>query len=171
VFLAVFLADTPVELNNMISVTEEHLALTLTALLKEQIKNLKHMVRQHINLAISVKTSLNKNKLVGKVGLFGSEINKGKEVVHNPFDCLRVKIFVKYVYPMLSCAFAERCVGNDEKAREIYHKLRLEIGEWERGHERYYDHFLYMSSFKYCFLDDSTERQKKVDLTDVMYTF
>ena len=72
---------------------------------------------------------------------------------------------------MLSCAFAERCVGNDEKAREIYHKLRLEIGDWERGHERYYDHFLYMSSFKYCFLDDSTDRQKKVDLTDVMYTF
>ena len=72
---------------------------------------------------------------------------------------------------MIYCAFAERYIGNDEKAREIYQKARIELGKWERGHERYYNHSPYMSIFRDRFLDDITDKQKNVDLTDVMYNF
>lgn len=57
-------------------------------------------------------------------------------------------------------AYAKKCIGDDEAAWKLYEKARDEIGKREAGLELYYDHYHYMSTFRYCF-EQKTETEQK----------
>ena len=65
-------------------------------------------------------------------------------------------------------AYAKKCVGDDDAALALYEKARDEIGKKEAGLELYYDHYHYMSTFKYCF-DSKTDEKQKNSITEQMY--
>ena len=48
----------------------------------------------------------------------------------------------------LADALAEKCLGNDEKATELYDKMRVEIGKHEAEFELLYDHVIWTSSLR-----------------------
>jgi len=49
---------------------------------------------------------------------------------------------------MLADALAEKCVGNDGAAMELFNKMRIAVGAREAEFERYYDHGLWMPFLK-----------------------
>ena len=49
---------------------------------------------------------------------------------------------------LLCDALLEKCVGNNEKAGELYHSFRVEFGKREVAIERYYDQWLWMNYLK-----------------------
>ena len=71
--------------------------------------------------------------------------------------------------PLVAEAFAEKSIGNDERAKELFHEMRLEMGKWESGHERYYDHFHYMSSYMYPLFYETPENKEALTATEAMY--
>ena len=48
----------------------------------------------------------------------------------------------------LADALAEKCLGHDEKANELYDKMRVEIGKHEAEFELLYDHIIWAGSLK-----------------------
>lgn len=65
-------------------------------------------------------------------------------------------------------AYAKKCVGDDDAAWQLYEKARDEIGKREAGLELYYDHYHYMSTFRYCF-EGKTEAEQKNSAAEQMY--
>jgi len=61
------------------------------------------------------------------------------------------RLLLKYhaEFCILLCdAIMEKCVGNNGKAEELYHKFQRDFGKHEVEIERYYDQWLWMNYLK-----------------------
>ena len=70
----------------------------------------------------------------------------------------------------MSEAFAEKSVGNDERAMQIFDKMRIDFGKWESGNERYYDHFHYMTELYHCMYLGTPKDLDSLEIGDSMYS-
>jgi hypothetical protein len=84
-----------------------------------------------------------------------------------------VRLLEKYMdlVEAIARAFAHKCIGEDEAAYECYERIRAELGKWESGHERYYDHFHFMETLYHSFHlgARTTNAQKAASTSELMY--
>jgi len=67
---------------------------------------------------------------------------------------------------MMAAALAEKAVGHDEKASELYERLRLEFGKKEVDIERYYDQFNFFYAYNGYFASKSNLSEPLIAITE-----
>ena len=63
---------------------------------------------------------------------------------------------------LLAETLKKKAVGNDNEAKELFNKFRVEFGKHEVEIERYYDHALYMGRYQRITCLDETKLQNAI---------